>query len=220
MKHLLAVRGWARVGTALAVSVLALALALAGGPAGAAEPANSTPAAGPATSQVGPEYVIGPGDTIQVFVWRSPELSVIVPVRPDGKISTPLVEDVVATGKTPSELARDMEKVLSAYVRSPQVNIIVTNALGAYSHVTVIGQVAKPQTVPYKEGMTLMDVVLTVGGLTDFAAGNRAKLVRKGQDGKDVTIKVHLQDLLRKGAMSENIAMRPGDVLIVPESLF
>jgi polysaccharide export outer membrane protein len=220
MKHLLAVTGWARAGVALGIALLALASSLPVSTVRAAEPDTAGGAPGPAASRVGPEYVIGPGDTIQVFVWRSPELSVVIPVRPDGKISTPLVEDVVATGKTPSELARDMEKVLAAYVRSPQVNIIVTNALGAFSHITVIGQVAKPQTVPYKEGMTVMDVVLAVGGLTDFAAGNRAKLVRKGQDGKEATVKLHLQDLLRKGAMSENILLRPGDVLIVPETLF
>jgi polysaccharide export outer membrane protein len=185
-------------------------------PAGAPQ-ASTT---GQPTASGSPEYIIGPGDTIQVFVWRSPELSATVPVRPDGKISTPLVEDVVAVGKTPSQLARQMEIVLSAYVRSPQVNIIVTNAVSAFSHITVIGQVAKPQTVPYKEGMTVLDVVLAVGGLTDFAAGNRAKLVRKDQNGKQMEIKVHLQDLLRKAKMSENLNVRPGDVLVVPEALF
>ena len=183
----------------------------------ATAPAAASPAPGATT---GPEYVIGPGDTIQVFVWRSPELSVTAPVRPDGKISTPLVEDAVAVGKTPSQLAREMEKVLSAYIRSPQVNIIVTNALSAFSHITVIGQVAKPQTVAYKEGMTVMDVLLAVGGLTDFAAGNRAKLVRKDANGKETTIKLHLENLMHKGRVADNLNVKPGDVLVVPEALF
>ncbi len=195
-------------------------LALLAGTFASAAITAAPPAPADAAKPAGPEYVIGPGDTIQVFVWRSPELSVTVPVRPDGKISTPLVEDVVAVGKTPSQLAREMEKVLSAYIRSPQVNIIVTNALSALSHITVIGQVAKPQTVAYKEGMTVMDVLLSVGGLTDFAAGNRAKLVRKDASGKEVQIKLHLQDMLRKGRMQDNVAVQPGDVLVVPEALF
>jgi polysaccharide export outer membrane protein len=224
----LAVRRTAKAGAiALAAATVALIATLLPA-AGVADPVASAPVPGTppaATGAPGPganstEYIIGPGDTVQVFVWRSPELSAIVPVRPDGKISTPLVEDVVAVGRTPSQLARQMEVVLSAYVRSPQVNIIVTNAVGALSHITVIGQVAKPQSVPYKEGMTVLDVVLAVGGLTDFAAGNRAKLVRKDQNGKEATIKVHLQDLLRKGKMSENLTVRPGDVLVVPEALF
>ena len=192
-------------------------------PAATAAPAPATapaPAAPPIRGPAGSEYVIGPGDTIQVFVWRSPELSVTVPVRPDGKISTPLVEDAVAVGKTPSELAREMETVLGAYIRSPQVNIIVTNALSAYSQITVIGQVSKPQNVAYKAGMTVMDVILAVGGLTNFASGNRAKLIRKDSAGKEMQIKVRLQDLLEKGKMSENVGVRPGDVLIVPESIF
>jgi polysaccharide export outer membrane protein len=186
-------------------------------PTEAAKPAPSAATTGAAGAS---EYVIGPGDTIQVFVWRNPELSVTVPVRPDGKISTPLVEDVVAVGKTPSQLAREMENVLGAYIRSPQVNIIVTNALSAYSQITVVGQVTKPQTLAYKAGMTVMDVMLAVGGLTNFAAGNRAKLVRKDPGGKEIQIKVRLQDLLEKGKMSENVGVRPGDVLVVPESIF
>ena len=215
-----------------AMTVLAATAALVPGllhaqapptPAAAAAPATAAapaPVAPPARGPAGSEYVIGPGDTIQVFVWRSPELSVTVPVRPDGKISTPLVEDAVAVGKTPSELAREMETVLGAYIRSPQVNIIVTNALSAYSQITVIGQVSKPQNVAYKAGMTVMDVLLAVGGLTNFASGNRAKLIRKDAAGKEMQIKVRLQDLLEKGKMSENVGVRPGDVLIVPESIF
>jgi polysaccharide export outer membrane protein len=186
-------------------------------PPGAATP--SAPAGGPASTTTS-DYIIGPGDTIQIFVWRNPELSVTVPVRPDGKISTPLVEDVVAVGKKPSELAREMESILSAYVRSPQVNIIVTGAQSTFSQVTVVGQVGRPQNIAYREGMTVLDVIIAVGGVTDYGAPNRARLVRRGVDGKELQIKVHLKDLMQKGKMSENIKVRPGDVLIVPEAMF
>ncbi len=174
----------------------------------------------PPGAVVDSSYVIGPGDTVQVFVWRNPELSVTVPVRPDGKISTPLVEDMVAVGKTSSQLAREIEKVLAEYIRSPQVNIIVTNPVSTFSQVKVIGQVTTPSSVPYREGLTALDVVLAVGGLTEFAAGNRAKIIRKNESGKNVEIKVKLEALVRKGKMAENVNMRPGDVLIVPESFF
>jgi polysaccharide export outer membrane protein len=168
---------------------------------------------------VSDQYVIGPGDTVQVFVWRNPELSVTVPVRPDGKISTPLVEDLVAVGKTSSQLAREIEKALAEYIRSPQVNIIVTNPISTFSQVKVIGEVVTPQSMPYRDGLTVLDVVLAVGGLTEFAAGNRAKIVRQ-ENGKTVEIKVKLESLVRKGKVDENKALRPGDVLIVPESFF
>ena len=164
-------------------------------------------------------YIIGPGDSVQVFVWRNPELSVTVPVRPDGKISTPLVEDLVAVGKTSSQLAREIEKALSEYIRSPQVNIIVTNPVSTFSQIKVIGEVNTPQSMPFREGLTVLDVVLAVGGLTEFAAGNRAKIVRQ-ENGKTVEIKVKLESLVRKGKVDENKALRPGDVLIVPESFF
>jgi len=164
-------------------------------------------------------YLIGPGDTLQIFVWRNPELSTTVPVRPDGKISTPLAEDVVAVSKTPTQLARDIEKVLSDYIRSPQVNVIVSNPVSTFSQVKIIGQVTNPQAVAYREGMTVLDAVLAVGGLAEFAAGNRAKIVRT-QDGKTTEIKVKLDALVNKGDMKQNVALRPGDVLVVPESIF
>ena len=182
--------------------------------------AEETPVPSPGDAVTDPEYVIGPGDTVQVFVWRNPELSVTVPVRPDGKISTPLVEDVVAVGKTSSQLAREMEKVLAEYIRTPQVNIIVTNPVSTFSQIKVIGEVTNPQPVPYREGLTVLDVVLAAGGLTEFAAGNRAKIIRKNEAGKDTEIKVRLESLVRKGKISENVEVRPGDVLIVPESFF
>ncbi len=180
-------------------------------------PPTQAAAGSPAVS---PDYIIGPGDVLQVFVWRNPELTSTVPVRPDGKISTPLVEDMVAVGKTPAQLARDVETRLGEYVRSPQVSIIVSNAVGTYSQVTVVGQVKAPKSLPFREGMTLLDVVMQAGGLTDFAAGNRAKLIRKDAKGKDQQMKVHLDDLLKKGKLTENVLVKPGDVLLVPESRF
>jgi polysaccharide export outer membrane protein len=182
------------------------------------EPAPATIPA-PAESKVTNDYLIGPGDTIQVFVWRNPELTTTVPVRPDGKISTPLNEDMVAVGKTPSILARDIEKVLGEYVRSPQVNVIVTQPAAAFSQIKVIGQVLHPQSIAYREGLTVLDAILAVGGLGPFSAGNRAKVVRQ-ESGKSHEIKVKLSALVNDGDMKQNIALRPGDVIVVPESRF
>ena len=167
------------------------------------------------------DYVIGPGDTLQVFVWRNPELSSTVPVRPDGKISTPLVEDMVAVGKSPAELARDIEKVLAEYVRSPTVNVIVANAASALSQIKVVGEVKAPQSMPYRDGLRVLDVVLVAGGVTDFAAPNRAKIVRAAANNqKPKEDRFRLGDLLRKGDMSQNLALGPGDVLVVPQARF
>ena len=165
-------------------------------------------------------YIIGPGDTLNVFVWRNPELTVTVPVRPDGKISTPLIEDMEALGKTPTELARDMEAKLAEYIRSPKVNIIVKTFVGAYSEqIKVVGEAANPRALSYRERMTVLDVIIEVGGLTEYASGNRAKIVRwEGEE--QVEIKVRLKDLLNKGKISENILMKPGDVLVIPRSRF
>ena len=174
----------------------------------------------PANTIVDPEYVVGPGDTLQIFVWRHPEESVTVPVRPDGKITTPLVEDMVAIGKTSSELARDIERVLAEDIINPQVNIIVTNAVSAYGQIKVVGEVGTPQSIPYRQGMTALDVVLQAGGLTEFSAGNRAKIVRKGADGKTVEVKIKLESLVRKGKLAENVPMQPGDMLIIPQARF
>lgn len=164
-------------------------------------------------------YVIGPGDNLQVFVWRSPELSITVPVRPDGRITTPLVEEMVASGKTPAVLARDMEEVLAEYIRSPKVNIIITDPQGLMSDVKIVGQVVTPQSVPYRDGLTALDMVLAVGGLTEFAAGNRAKIIRQ-IDGKSTTIRLRLNDLINKGHMHKDVELLPGDVVVVPQSLF
>jgi polysaccharide biosynthesis/export protein len=166
------------------------------------------------------EYRIGPGDTLQVFVWNQPELTVTVPVRPDGMISTPLIAGVPAEGKTATQLAKDLEKALSEYVRNPTVSVMVTGFVGAYAdQIRVVGQAAKPQSLPYRANMTLLDVMIAVGGLAEFAAGNRAVLVRQ-QDGKQIRTTVHLRDLLDEGDISANVTMRPGDVLIIPESRF
>jgi polysaccharide biosynthesis/export protein len=166
------------------------------------------------------EYRIGPGDQLNVFVFNQPELSIAVPVRPDGLISTPLVEDLQAAGKTPSELARDMEKKLAEFVRSPSVNVIVTGFVGNYGdQVRVVGQAANPQALPYRSGMTLLDVMIAVGGLGEFAAGNRARLIRR-VDGKTTEMRVRLDDLLNDGDIRANMHVQPGDVLIIPESRF
>jgi len=173
----------------------------------------------PAVSRVAAQYVIGPGDTLQIFVWNHPELTVTVPVRPDGQISMPLVENMTAAGKPASALSRDLEVKLSEYVRSPTVNVIITNALSTFSQVKVIGQVARPQALPYRQGMSVLDVLLAAGGLGEFAAGNRAKIVRSDSAGQH-EIKVRLSDLLNKGDMQQNVQMKPDDVLVVPESRF
>jgi polysaccharide biosynthesis/export protein len=184
-------------------------------PVAAPTPTPSQAAAKAADSN----YIIGPGDTLDVFVWRNPELSVTVPVRPDGKISTPLVEDMVAVGKTAPQLARDMEKVLSEYVRSPKVNIIVKNAASAFSLVKVVGQVTHPQELPYREGMTVLDAILAAGGLTQFASGNRSRIVRV-ENGKETVIHVKLDNLVNGGDVRQNVPLKPGDVLVVPQSMF
>ena len=164
--------------------------------------------------------MIGPDDSVNIVVWRNPELSMIVPVRPDGKITTPLVEDLPASGKTDSQLARDLEQALSKYIQSPVVTVIVTRFVGPYSQqIRVIGEAARPQALPYRENMSLMDVMIAVGGITDFAAGNKASIVRSA-GGKTERFGVRLIDLIRRGDLSANVAMRPGDVLVIPQSFF
>jgi polysaccharide export outer membrane protein len=166
------------------------------------------------------EYVVGPGDTLQIRVWENPELSVTIPVRPDGMITIPLVEDVGAVGKTPTELARDIERKLSEYIRTPQVNVMVIDFRGTYKkQIRVVGQAVSPQSLSYQSGMTVLDVMIEVGGLTEFAAGNRAKIIR-WEGSEQVEIRVRLDDLISDGDISENVDMKPGDVLIIPESMF
>ncbi len=209
---MLIVKLMTRVRSTRALAGLAVALVLLGSMGTEARAAE-------AAAAVSPDYRIGPGDTLQVFVWRNADLTVTVPVRPDGKISTPLVEDMVAVGKTPSGLARDIEKALREYVKSPQVNVIVTQPASVFSQVKVIGQVVHPQALPYHDGMTVMDAVLAVGGLSQFAAGNRAHVVRT-VNGKPQEFKLKLESLVNDGDMKQNLALQPGDVLVVPESRF
>ena len=166
------------------------------------------------------EYLIGPGDGVNIIVWRNPEVSMSVPVRPDGKITTPLVEDLPASGKTASQLARDIEKALAKYIQEPIVTVIVTEFVGPYSEqIRVIGQATKPQALPYRESMSVMDVLIAVGGITDFADGNRASVIRSS-GGNTQQFGVRLDDLLKNGDISANVQMRPGDVLVIPESYF
>lgn len=163
-------------------------------------------------------YVIGPLDTVNIVVWRNPELSGTVSVRPDGRISTPLAQDIPALGRNPAELARDLEQILSKYIRDPVVTVIVTNFAGSNEQIRIIGEAAKPQAVPYRQNMTLLDVIILAGGLTDFADGNRAVLVRGAEKGKQYSVR--LGDLVRRGDISANVEVRPGDVLIIPQSWF
>jgi polysaccharide export outer membrane protein len=168
-----------------------------------------------------PEYAyrIGPLDTVNVIVWRNPELSMAMPVRPDGKITTPLVDDLPAIGKTPTELEREIEKALSKFIRDPVVTVVVTQFVGPTSEqIRVTGEAAKPQILPYRRGMTLLDVMIAVGGLTDFADGNAATIYRIGEGGK--TYSVRLRDLIKRGDISANVEMSPGDILIIPQSWF
>ena len=178
----------------------------------------------PAPSKIGVapnlNYIIGPGDNLNIQVWRNPEVSISLPVRPDGKISSPLVEDLVAANKTPSQLARDIEKALAKFIQDPIVTVMVTGFVGPYDQqVRVIGQASRPQALQYREKMSLMDVLIAVGGITDFAAGNKATIVRK-VDGRQQQFGVRLESLIRDGDISANVDILPGDVLIIPEAFF
>lgn len=196
------------------LALLACVLLLGG--CGTTYPPASADFAAPATR----DYLIGPGDNVNVMVWRNPELSMTVPVRPDGKITTPLVEDLHASGKTPTALAREIEKQMAKYIQSPVVTVIVTGFVGPYSEqIRVIGEAARPQSLPYRENMTLLDVMIAVGGITDFAAGNKASILRT-IGGKREQFGVRLHQLLKRGDVSANVPMRAGDVLIIPQSFF
>lgn len=183
------------------------------------------------TSPEAYSYLIGPGDQLQIFVWRNPEVSQTVTVRPDGKIAAPLVEDLQASGKTPNQLARDLEKALETYIRQPIVTVIIANGIGPYSEqIRVIGQIGqvtqgaqdnqttRPQAIAYRQKMTVLDVMIAVGGLTQFADGNKTRLVRM-VDGKQREYRVRIDDLLN-GDITANVDMLPGDILIVPEAWF
>ena len=204
--------------------VLALALAAQlAACAGSASHPELPPAAYVANKeQPGEEYVIGPLDQLNIFVWRNPELSAKVQVRPDGRITTPLVNDMPAVGKTPAQLADDLTRALGEYVKGPLVSVIVENFSGTYSQqVRVVGATEKPASIPYRANMTLLDAMIAVGGLSQYAAGNKAKLVRYDRDtGKQHEYALQISNLLKKGDSSANVRLEPGDVIIIPESMF
>ena len=190
-----------------------LILALVAGVAACAGPRPSMPSAAATTDDV---YKVGPLDALNIVVWRNADLSGTVQVRPDGRISTPLVQDLVVAGKTPPEIAREIEKALGKYVRDPNVTVLVTSFQGIYSEqIRIVGEAAKPQAIAYRQNMTLLDVMIQAGGLTDFADGNSAVLVRN-----NTSYTVRLKDLLKRGDITANAAMAPGDVIIVPQSWF
>lgn len=173
----------------------------------------------PAVASGDYNYVIGAGDNLNIIVWRNPELSLSVPVRPDGKLSAPLVDELVVQGKTSTEVARDIEKKLATFVRDPVVTVIVTSFVGPYSEqIRVVGEATRPQFLPFKQRMTVLDVMIAVGGLTDFADGNKATILRSSDGNKQYAVR--LRDLLKRGDVSANVEMRPGDILIIPQSLF
>lgn len=184
--------------------------------------ANNKPNHPPAPAVAGVQdytYLIGAGDALNIIVWRNPELSAVVPVRPDGKLAAPLVEEIVAQGKTTTQLARDIEQQLAKYVRDPVVTVLVTGFVGPYSEqVRVVGEAAKPQFLNYKKNMTLLDVMIAVGGLTDFADGNKATIQRTSEGDKQYAVR--LKDLLKRGDLSANVQVKPGDILVIPQSLF
>jgi len=199
------VKGWTAIG------LVALVLGLGGC-------ASNPPEAEPDIEA--PPYLIGAGDTLNVVVWRNPELSGTIQVRPDGLITTPLAEDLPASGKTATQLAREIERILAKYIQSPVVTVIVISFVGPYSQqVRVIGEATKPQALAYRQNMTLLDVMIAVGGITDTADGNAASIRRSSGD-KVYQIRVRLKDLVRAGDLSANIMMRPGDVLVIPQSFF
>jgi polysaccharide export outer membrane protein len=198
--------GWLDVGPSTSGRPPTEAVAAAEGEGSAKEPAT--------------DYVLGPGDRIQVFVWRNPELSTTIPIRPDGKITIPLVEDMIAAGKRPTELARSIEQALSAFIEDPIVSVIAMEFGGEFDQqIRVIGEATRPQAIAFKARMTVLDVMIHVGGLTQFAAGNRSVIVRRF-GGADTTIPVNLSDLLRDGRLENNVPVKPGDVIIIPQSLF
>jgi polysaccharide biosynthesis/export protein len=180
---------------------------------------NTQPAG--ASNEEQSNYIIGPTDGLNIFVWRQPELSSPVIVRPDGKISIPLIDDMEAAGKTPTQLAKDIGEKLSEFLQDPKVTVLVTNFVGPFDRqIRVVGEAARPQTIPFRRNMSVLDVMIQVGGLTEFAAGNRAVIVRKDDKGKQISYRVYLDDLLKDGDVAANAYVLPGDILIIPQSWF
>ncbi len=172
-------------------------------------------------SNVPTDYLIGPGDKLDIFVWRNPDLSTSVPVRPDGRISIPLIDDLEAAGSTPTQLGKNIEARLSSFIQDPLVTVIVTGFVGAFGEqIRIVGAGVVPMAIPYQDNMTVLDAIISVGGLTSVAAGNRAKIWRRASKDKDNVFKVRLDDLLKDGDLSANVKLVPGDVIIVPQSWF
>ena len=210
-------KAWSRV-WALALGAPLLASVGAGMFSGCAV-LNNYPPAPPTVEVQDHRYKIGPLDTLNILVWRNPDLSATVSVRPDGRISSPLVEDLMAAGRSPVDLARDIEKTLAKFIREPVVTVVVGGFQGTYpEQIRIVGEATRPQAVPYRQQMTILDVMIAAGGLTDFADGNGAVLVRGSEGGKQYSVR--LKDLLKRGDISANVAVKPGDIVIVPQSLF
>lgn len=205
--------GVRRTGLRIGIALLACGLSGCG-------PENTLPPAPPEAARASAQYVIGPGDSLSIFVWRNPELSTEVPVRPDGRISIPLVEDVIAIGKTPTMLARELEGKLAKYVTNPLVTVLPRSFIGPFGQqVRVIGEAAAPRALPYRANMTVLDAMIEVGGLTKYAAGNRATLVRTVNNVQQ-SYRVHLDSLINQGDIQDNVALAPGDILIIPQTYF
>jgi polysaccharide export outer membrane protein len=205
------VKGCARVGALMVVVASLLA--------GCSSVMQSYPPAPQRAATTDHHYKIGPLDTIQVVVWGNPELSATVPVRPDGRVSVPLVEDVLAAGKSPADLSREIRELLARVIRDPVVTVMVNSFQGVYGEqIRIVGEASRPQSVPYRQDMTLLDVMIQAGGLTDFADGNGAVLVRGTEGGKSYSIR--LKDLLKRGDISANVDVKPGDIVIIPQSWF
>ena len=204
----------------LSVSLIAASLS---GCAGSSS-GPQLPSASFVATQEGPgeEYIIGPLDTLTIFVWRNPELGAKVQVRPDGRISTPLIADMPAVGKTPTMLAQDIKVQLSEYIRDPLVSVIIDNFSGTFSQqIRVVGATEKPASIPYRANMTLLDAMISVGGLSEYAAGNKARLIRYDRGtGRQREFAIKLGDLLKRGDTRANVRLEPGDVIIIPESTF
>lgn len=202
----------------MAAGLTAMALVLAG--CNGSHPKLPSANFVPEKEGPGPNYIVGPLDSLNIFVWRNPELSTAVTVRPDGRFSVPLIDDMVATGKTPTELARNIEERLAQYIQSPIVTVIVNGFVGPFSQqVRVVGEAAQPQAIPYRANMTLLDVMIAVGGLTEFASGNGATLVRT-ESNMQSEYSLKISDLLKDGNPKANVNIMPGDVIIIPESFF
>jgi len=210
---------FARAGVVLAVTAMA---GCASTPTYPPAPIQAPPPVDVPPRISGWNYLLGPGDSVQVFVWRNPEVSGSFPIRPDGKMTMNLIEDMQASGKTPTQLARDIEKALAKYIQEPIATVIVSGGIGPYNQqIRVLGEASTPQAMGYREGMSLVDVMITVGGLTDYADGNKAYISRIIKaDGERAQLGVRLEDLLRDGDSTANVEIRPGDVLVIPESLF